>query len=196
MEKIKVLVASNNKNKIREIKQILGDLMDPVSLAEAGVSSDPEENGCSFTENALIKARAAMEASGMPSIADDSGLCVYALNMEPGIYSARYSGTGSDEENNRLLLKNMENVDDRRAVFCSAIAMVFPDGKEITAEGTCEGTILYSGRGNNGFGYDPLFYIEEYGKTYAELGSDVKNKISHRAHALNEFRKKITENDK
>ena len=105
---MKILVASNNKNKIREIKQILGDIFEPVSLSEAGVESDPEETGSTFLENAIIKARAGMEVSGMPCIADDSGLCVYALNGAPGVYSARYSGEGAtDEKNNELLLKNM-----------------------------------------------------------------------------------------
>lgn len=189
---MKILVASNNKNKIREIKQILGDIFEPVSLAEAGVESDPEETGETFLENALIKARSGMEVSGMPCIADDSGLCVNALNGAPGVYSARYSGEGAtDEKNNELLLKNMENAADRSACFRSAIAMVFPDGREITAEGECPGVMIYEERGNNGFGYDPLFLVEEYNKTFAELSGEIKNQISHRAHALQAFREKI-----
>ena len=192
---MKILVASNNKNKIREIKQILGDIFEPISLSEAGVVSDPEETGETFLENALIKARSGMEVSGMPCIADDSGLCVNALNGAPGVYSARYSGEGAnDEKNNELLLKNMEGVTDNRACFKSAIAMVFPDGKEITAEGECPGVMIREYRGTNGFGYDPLFLVEEYGKTFAELDGEIKNVISHRAHALQSFREKLKEN--
>ncbi len=191
---MKILVASNNKNKIREIKQILGDIFEPISLSEAGVVSDPEETGETFLDNALIKARSGMEVSGMPCIADDSGLCVLALNGAPGVYSARYSGEGAtDESNNELLLKNMEGITDNRACFKSAIAMVFPDGREITAEGECPGVMIREYRGNNGFGYDPLFLVEEYGKTFAELDGEIKNVISHRAHALQSFREKLRE---
>lgn len=189
---MKILVASNNKNKIREIKQILGDIFEPISLSEAGVESDPEETGTTFLENAIIKARSGMEVSGLPCIADDSGLCVDALGGAPGVYSARYSGEGAtDDKNNELLLKNMADITDRRACFKSAIAMVFPDGKVVTAEGECPGVMIYEYRGNNGFGYDPLFLVEEYNKTFAELDGEIKNKISHRAHALQSFREKI-----
>lgn len=191
---MKILVASNNKNKIREIKQILGDIFEPVSLSEAGIVSDPEETGTTFAENALIKAKAGAAAGEMPCIADDSGLCVYALNGAPGVYSARYSGKGAtDAKNNELLLKNMKGVSDRRACFRSAIAMVFPDGRIITAEGECQGVMNDSPRGSNGFGYDPLFLVEEYGKTFAELDAEIKNRISHRAHALQAFRAKLRE---
>lgn len=190
----KILAASNNPNKIREIKAILGDMYQVLSLKEAGVESDPEETGKTFAENALIKARAGMKASGMPCIADDSGLCVEALHGAPGVYSARYSGEGAtDEKNNALLMKNLEGVTDRRAKFVSAIAMVFPDGRTVTAEGECPGTVIDEHRGNNGFGYDPYFLVEEYGKTFAELSGDIKNRISHRARALEKFRKLITE---
>lgn len=189
---MKILVASNNKNKIREIKQILGDIFEPISLLEAGVVSNPEENGSTFLENALLKARAGVSASKMPCIADDSGLCVQALNGAPGIYSARYSGDGAtDEKNNELLLSNMQGHNNRKACFRSAVALVFPDGSEFTAEGECPGIIIEEYRGNNGFGYDPLFLVEEYGKTFAELDGETKNRISHRAKALSELRKKV-----
>jgi XTP/dITP diphosphohydrolase len=194
-----LVVASNNKNKIREIKQILGDIFDPVSLSEAGVVSDPEETGKTFLENAIIKAKAACEASGKPSIADDSGLCVFALNGAPGVYSARYAcaegehENASDEKNNEKLIRKMEGTDDRRAVFRSAVAIVWPDGKTVTAEGECPGVITHDPRGNNGFGYDPYFLVEEYGKTFAELDGSVKNIISHRAHALAQLKNKLAQ---
>ena len=188
----KLLAASNNKNKIRELKQILGDIFEVVSLSEAGVVSEPEETGETFVENAVIKATAAMKESGMAAIADDSGLCVNALSGAPGVYSARYSGEGAtDEKNNALLLKNMDGITDRRACFKSAIALVYPDGTTVTAEGECPGVILHEGRGSNGFGYDPLFLVEEYGKTFAELDGAVKNVISHRANALKALREKL-----
>jgi len=196
-----LVVASNNKNKIREIKQILGDMFEPVSLAEAGFVSDPEETGSTFLENAVIKAKAAAEVSGRPAIADDSGLCVFALNGEPGVYSARYAcedghhENSSDEKNNEKLVRKMQGVEDRRAVFRSAVAVVWPDGRTVTAEGECPGVIIDEARGSNGFGYDPYFLVEEYGKTFAELDGSIKNKISHRAHALAALRKKLEENN-
>ncbi len=198
MEKI-LIVASNNKNKIREIKQILGDIFTPVSLSEAGITSDPDETGKTFAENAVIKAEAASRAANAPAIADDSGLCVYALNGEPGVYSARYAckdgehENASDEKNNEKLIRKMESITDRRAVFVSAVAVVWPDGKKVVAEGRCPGVITHTPRGSNGFGYDPYFLVEEYGKTFAELDGEIKNRISHRAHALAELRKKLTE---
>ncbi|MBO5299975.1 MAG: RdgB/HAM1 family non-canonical purine NTP pyrophosphatase [Clostridia bacterium] len=196
-----LVVASNNKNKIREMKQILGDIFEPVSLSEAGVVSDPEETGKTFLENAIIKARAAAEVSGKPAIADDSGLCVFALDGEPGVYSARYACEGdhtansSDEANNKKLVSKMQGKTDRRAVFKSAIALVYPDGTMVTAEGECPGVIIDEARGTNGFGYDPYFLVEEYNKTFAELDGSVKNVISHRAHALAALREKLTENN-
>ena len=197
-----LVVASNNKNKIREIKQILGDIFEPVSLSEAGFVSDPEETGSTFLENAVIKARAASEVSGKPAIADDSGLCVFALNGEPGVFSARYAcedgmnGNASDEKNNEKLVGKMRGVADRRAVFRSAVAIVWPDGRTVTAEGECPGVIIDEARGSNGFGYDPYFLVEEYGKTFAELDGSIKNRISHRAHALAALREKLEKTDK
>ena len=196
---MKLVVASNNKNKIREIKQILGDLFEPVSLSEAGIVSEPEETGTTFVENALIKARSAYKECGIACvaaafIADDSGLCLRALDGAPGVYSARYSGEGAtDAKNNELLLQNIAGKTDRAAVFRSAIALILPDGREVVAEGECPGIIIDDARGSNGFGYDPLFLVEEYGKTFAELDGEVKNRISHRAHALQNLRKKLEE---
>ncbi len=188
--KEKFLLASNNKKKLAELIAIAGEKYDVVSLAQAGVESDPEENGKTFEENSYIKAYSAMKASGMPAIADDSGLQVYALNGEPGVYSARYAEINgrctesNDAENNALLLEKMKCVKDRRCAFVSYITLVYPDGRKITAEGRCEGEILTEPRGTNGFGYDPLFYIPELGKTTAELSSEEKNAISHRGKSL------------
>ncbi|MGN0989049.1 MAG: XTP/dITP diphosphatase [Eubacteriales bacterium] len=188
----KILVASNNQNKIREIKAILGDMYEVLSLKDAGVVSDPEETGATFEENAYIKAKAGSDASGMACIADDSGLCVEALDGAPGVYSARYSGEGAtDEANNALLMKNLKGIENRRAKFVSAIVMVFPDGQVVRARGECPGVVIDEHRGNNGFGYDPYFLVEEYGKTFAELPAEIKNEISHRAHALQQFRREI-----
>ena len=129
-----------------------------------------------------------MKQSGMPALADDSGLYVYALNGQPGVYSARYSGEGAtDEKNNALLLKNMNGISDRRAKFVSVITLVYPDGRTLSAKGECEGILLESPRGENGFGYDPLFYLPQYQKTMAEIPPELKNQISHRAVALKNF---------
>ena len=182
---MKLVIASNNKHKIAEIKAILSGKFDQIlSLAEAGIEVDPEENGQTFAENALIKARACYELAGCACLADDSGLIVDALNGDPGVRSARYAGEPCDDaRNNQKLLANMEQVADRTAHFVSVVALV--DGaREVTAEGRTSGRILTEYRGDGGFGYDPLFYADELGKTYAEATAEEKNKISHRAKAL------------
>ena len=190
MDKI-LVVASNNKNKIREIKQILGDMFDPVSLSEAGVVSDPEETGKTFLENAIIKARAAAEVSGKPAIADDSGLSVDALGGAPGIYSARYAGDhGNDEENNQLLLKNMEGVEDRTCRFVCAMALALPGEKTRVVRGEAVGQLLTEYAGQGGFGYDPLF-LYETGETFAQMSEKEKNAVSHRFHAVALLRKEL-----
>ena len=190
--KMKLLIASNNKKKINELKDILKDSFEVISLREAGVESDPEENGDTFEENARIKAINGMKASGLPCIADDSGLAVDELEGAPGVHSHRYAGEDStDEQNNELLLKNMENIDNRSARFISAICLVYPDGREISCTGECRGEILREPRGENGFGYDPLFFVKEYNKTFAEISGEIKNKISHRAKALDKFKELI-----
>lgn len=188
--KMKVLLASNNGHKIKEIKEILGDFFDVVSLREAGVESDPEETGATFEENARIKAVAGMKASGMPCIADDSGLEVFALDGLPGVMSARYAGGhGDDSANNEKLLRELENASDRSARYVCVICMAFPNGHEIVARGECRGTILKEARGEGGFGYDPLFFFPQFGKTFAEITAEEKNEVSHRKSALREFEK-------
>lgn len=188
--KMKVLLASNNGHKIKEIKEILGDFFDVVSLREAGVESDPEETGATFEENARIKAVAGMKASGMPCIADDSGLEVFALDGLPGVMSARYAGGhGDDSANNEKLLRELENASDRSARYVCVICIAFPNGHEIVARGECRGTILKEARGEGGFGYDPLFFFPQFGKTFAEITAEEKNEVSHRKAALREFEK-------
>lgn len=188
--KMKVLLASNNGHKIKEIKEILGDFFDVFSLREAGVESDPEETGATFEENARIKAVAGMKASGMPCIADDSGLEVFALDGLPGVMSARYAGGhGDDSANNEKLLRELENASDRSARYVCVICMAFPNGHEIVARGECRGTILKEARGEGGFGYDPLFFFPQFGKTFAEITAEEKNEVSHRKAALREFEK-------
>ena len=157
---------------------------------EGGVP-DVEDNGTTFEENALLKARSACEASGLHAIADDSGLCVDALNGAPGIYSARFAGTGKDEDNNALLLEKLKGLalDKRTARFTSCIACVFPDGREFTVRGTCEGYILESPQGDGGFGYDPIF-MTEFG-CFGTLPSEEKDKVSHRHNAIVAFKEEL-----
>ncbi|MBQ5321772.1 MAG: RdgB/HAM1 family non-canonical purine NTP pyrophosphatase, partial [Oscillospiraceae bacterium] len=164
---MKLIIASNNKNKIREIKEILSDKFSEIlSLSEAGISHETIEDGETFIENARKKALEIAEISGEYAIADDSGLCVDALGGAPGVYSARYSGEhGNDEENNLLLLKNMENEKNRKAHYTAAIVLASPDGKTTEAEGYMLGEVMYSPKGNGGFGYDPLIFLPEMNKT-------------------------------
>lgn len=188
------VLASNNAGKLKEMKALLSELgVDLISQREAGLELDVDENGATFAENAVIKARAACEASGFPSISDDSGLCVEALGGAPGVYTARYGGSGlSDEARYRLLLKNMERVEDRRAKFVSAIACVMPNGDIIRGYGECYGEILYAPKGDGGFGYDPIFGLPEMGgKSMSEISDEEKNAISHRGKAMIEFRKEL-----
>ena len=180
------VIATNNAHKLHEIRDILeNDRRRFISMKEAGIATDPEENGLTFEENALIKARAACKASGMPALADDSGLEVDALNGEPGIRSARYC-EGSDADRVVYLLKKMENVsaDARGAQFVSAIACVYPDGTEFAVRGVCRGVILTENRGEGGFGYDPVFFVPREGETFASMPQARKNAISHRANSL------------
>lgn len=193
---MKLIIASNNKHKIAEIKKILAGKFDEIlSLSEAGISHETVEDGTTFIENALKKAREICEISGECALADDSGICAHALNGEPGVYSARYAGSyeanAADEANNALLLKNLEGKADRTAHYTAAIALVYPDGREVTAEGYMYGTLIEQGRGKGGFGYDPLFIPEGEERTVAELTPDEKNKISHRARALSALLEKL-----
>lgn len=193
-----IVVATGNAHKLVEIEAILGRAMPGVrfvSIKQLGDFEDPEETGTTFAENALIKARAAVAETGFAAVADDSGLVVDALNGEPGVYSARYAGIhGDDAANNAKLLRNMADVPapERTARFMSVVALVRPDGTELTGTGACEGTIGFEGRGSNGFGYDPLFLPEDTpGKTMAELTPEEKNAISHRYHALVDLSAKL-----
>ena len=182
-----LVLASGNKGKLAEFQRLLDGLdVQIYSMKEYPEIGDIVEDGSTFAENALIKARAVCKATGKPAMADDSGLSVDALNGAPGIYSARFAGEQrSDADNNEKVLKLLENVEDakRTARFYCVIAIVLPDGREYTVEGTCEGMILHALRGEGGFGYDPLFYIESLDKTFAELTMEEKNRISHRGHA-------------
>ena len=190
---MKFVLASNNRKKLIEMRDILSDLgIEVISLAEAGVTESPEETGETFAENAVIKADAACAATGMPSVADDSGLVVDALDGAPGVYSARYGGGGlTDEEKYMLLLKNMEGKEQRDARFVSSIACRFPDGTLITAEGVCPGEIMHAPAGSGGFGYDPVFRVAEIGRGMAELTAEEKNAVSHRGRALRAFAVKL-----
>lgn len=182
----KIILASNNKNKLKEVREILTDF-EIVSLEEAGLDVEVEENGTTFEENALIKARAIMKLTKEITMADDSGLEVDYLGKEPGVYSARYMGHDTSYDiKNQSLIDRLSGVEgqDRSARFVCAIAVCFPDGKEIVRRGTMEGFIAKEIRGTNGFGYDPIVYLPEYQKTSAELEPEEKNKISHRGHAL------------
>jgi len=184
----KIIVATKNKAKMVEIKQILSGLdLDIHSMEDIGFDMDIDETGDTFEQNAMIKATAIQNLTGATVIADDSGLEVDALNGAPGIYSARYSGdNATDEKNNKKLLEALEGVPDekRTARFVCAIAVVFNDQTGFTVKGTVEGIINHAPVGKNGFGYDPLFYIPEYDRTAAQLPSEEKNKISHRGKAL------------
>lgn len=194
---MKMIAATNNSHKLEEIRTILKDKgIEVESLADAGLDIEIEENGNTFKDNALIKAREVWRLTGEAAIADDSGLEVDALQGQPGVKSARYSGeTGKDKDkkNNEKLKKAMRDIPDekRDARFCSVIAAVFPDGKEIISEGFIYGKIGHTEKGEYGFGYDPLFIIDGYGRTMAEIDLKEKNKISHRANALKEFVKKL-----
>ena len=192
---MKLIIASNNAHKLIEIKAILGDVFREIlSMREAGITHETVEDGETFLENAEKKAREMAEISGCYALADDSGLCVDALNGSPGIYSARFAGEhGNDEANNDLLLQKLENVTDRSAHYTCAMALACPDGRMITAEGYLYGEIGYERRGHNGFGYDPLFILPERGCTTAELSPEEKNAISHRANALHALLEKLKE---
>ena len=191
----KIVFATANEGKVKEIKEILKDFpIEVVSMKEMGITADIEENGSTFEENSLIKARTLVKLTGLPALADDSGLEVDYLNGEPGIYSARYLGrdTDYDYKNNYIINKLSDAKDkERSARFVCVISLVLPDGREFVERGVVEGLIGYEQKGENGFGYDPIFYLPEYGKTSAELSPDEKNKISHRGKALSAMKKLI-----
>lgn len=181
-----IILASNNKDKVKEVKEILKGY-DIISMKEAGIDVDIEENGTTFEENALIKARAIMKLTGQITMADDSGLEIDYLNKAPSVYSARFMGHDTSYDiKNKALIQKLEGVkeSDRSGRFVCAIAVCFPDGREIVKRGTMEGLIAEEIKGDNGFGYDPIVYLPEYGKTSGELAPEEKNKISHRGKAL------------
>ncbi len=190
---MRIVAATNNQGKVKEIKAILGDLgFEVVSQGELGLDLDVDETGTTFEENALLKAQAAATAFGMCALADDSGLCVDALDGAPGVYSARYAGEGAtDAMLIEKLLKVMKDVpkEKRAAQFVSAVAFVTPDGEKFTARGSVEGFITEAPSGNGGFGYDPVFFSTELQKTYADMSDEEKNRVSHRYRALMELRK-------
>ena len=189
---MKFVLASHNRKKLAEMQEILRELgVEVVLQSDVGLDLEPEENGTTFAENAAIKAMAVMQASGLPAIADDSGLCVDALNGAPGIYSARYGGVDSDQARYRLLLENLRGQTPRTAKFVSVITCCFPNGDVITARGECPGTIAFAPMGEGGFGYDPVFFIPGLKKTFAQLSAQEKNAISHRGRALALFQQKL-----
>ena len=193
--KTKIIFATGNEGKMHEIRDILKDMdAEIVSMKEAGIDIDIVEDGTTFEENAIIKAKAVAACTDAVVLADDSGLEVDYLNKEPGIYSARYLGEDTPQRvKNENLIERLDGVPDeqRTARFVCAIAAVMPDGETLTALGTVEGRIDYEEKGQNGFGYDPIFYIPEYGCTTAELTEEQKNKISHRGKALEAMKREL-----
>lgn len=189
---MKIIIATHNKHKLEEMSRILSPMgYEVVTDRDIGIElTDAEENGETFLDNARIKAESGCRESGLPCIADDSGLCVDALDGAPGVFSARYSGThGDDDGNNRKLLSELEGIptEKRTAHFACAICVSFPDGSEVTATGKCEGYIGYEKKGTNGFGYDPLFMVGD--RSLAQMTAEEKDAISHRGNALKELQK-------
>lgn len=194
---MRVVLASKNAHKLKEISAIVEPLGIQVVLqSELGIDLDVEETGTTFEENSYLKADAVMKATGLPALADDSGIAVDALGGAPGIYSARYGDDPTLDDWGRLclLLKNMEDIPDgqRQGKFVAVITMVYPDGHVIQARGEAHGEILREAHGTGGFGYDPIFYFPPLGKTFAELTADEKNRVSHRANALTLFVEKLS----
>ena len=191
----KIIFATSNKGKMKEIREILKDTgAEILSMAEAGIEIDIVEDGTTFEENALIKARAIRNLTDCLVLADDSGLEVDALDGEPGIYSARYMGENTSYDlKNANIIKRLDGLEGtaRSARFVCVIAAAFPDGGEATRRGTIEGCIAHEPAGTNGFGYDPIFYVPEYGCTTAQLSAEQKNKISHRGKALEAIKEVI-----
>ena len=190
---MKFVLATQNPKKKEELVAILGELgVEIVTEEELGIHVDVEETGETFGQNAALKAKAVMEATGLPAIRDDSGFCVDALNGAPGIYSARYGGGELDDAGRcRLLLDSLRGKTDRRAHFETDVVAAFPNGDWIAARGTCNGTIAFAPMGSNGFGYDPVFFITDLRKTFAQMTAEEKAAISHRGNALRSFKKKL-----
>lgn len=191
----KIIFATTNENKMKEIRMILADLpYEIVSLKDEELKADIEETGATFEENAVIKAKAVCEMTGILTLADDSGLEIDYINKEPGVYSARYMGENTSYHiKNQSLIERLKDAEgeQRSARFVCVIAAAFPDGRVITTRGTIEGRIGYEERGENGFGYDPILYVPEYGMTTGEMEPERKNKISHRGKALEQMKKEL-----
>lgn len=190
---MKMVLASKNAHKLTEMQAILGELgVEVVLESEMGLNVDVEETGATFEENAVLKAVAVMKAGNLPAIADDSGLCVTALGGGPGVYSARYGGPGlTDQQRYELVLDGLKGQIDRSAKFVSVIACAFPSGDVLTCRGECPGVIAHAPRGEDGFGYDPVFFVPEKKKTFAQMAPEEKNAISHRGVALRRFSKML-----
>ena len=189
-DKQRIVLASGNKHKLKEIREILTDF-EVISCEEAGFKGDIEETGNTFFENAKIKAETVSKTLGVDALADDSGICVDALDGAPGIYSARYAGDGIDKHNNELLLKNMDGKTDRSAKFVCCMVYCTKDGRIISATGETHGKILFKEEGENGFGYDPIFYSDDLGKCMGMSSSEEKNSVSHRARAINNLKEEL-----
>lgn len=190
---MRFVLATHNPGKLREMGEILKDFgIEVVSPRDLGITVDVEETGTTFAENALLKAKAICKEANLPAIADDSGLCVDALNGAPGVYSARYGGEGLDDKGRyMLLLSSLRGAPTRAAHFACAVACAFPNGDTLTAEGRCDGSIAYAPLGEGGFGYDPVFLLPGTGKTFGQLTQEEKSAVSHRGRALREFSEKL-----
>ena len=190
---MRFVLATHNPGKLREMGEILKDFgIEVVSPRELGITVDVEETGTTFAENAMLKAKAICKEANLPAIADDSGLCVDALNGAPGVYSARYGGEGLDDKGRyMLLLSSLRGAPTRAAHFACAVACAFPNGDTLTAEGRCDGSIAYAPLGEGGFGYDPVFLLPGTGKTFGQLTQEEKSAVSHRGRALREFSEKL-----
>ena len=190
---MRFVLATHNPGKLREMGEILKDFgIEVVSPKDLGITVDVEETGSTFAENAMLKAKAICKAADLPAIADDSGLCVDALNGAPGVYSARYGGEGLDDQGRyMLLLSSLRGAPTRAAHFACAVACAFPNGDTLTAEGRCDGSIAYAPLGEGGFGYDPVFLLPGTGKTFGQLTQEEKSAVSHRGRALREFSEKL-----
>lgn len=190
---MKLLVATNNQGKLKEFNKILGELgIECVSLRDMGITAEVEETGTTFLENALLKAKEIYNIAKIPTISDDSGLMVDVLDGEPGVYSARYAGEPSDDNRNMdKLLAKLKGEPNRTARFKSVIAAVFSEDDILVSEGECEGVIIDEKRGDNGFGYDPIFYVEALEKTFAEMTDSEKNSLSHRGNAIRNLKEQL-----
>ena len=190
---MRFVLATHNPGKLREMGEILKDFgIEVVSRRDLGITVDVEETGTTFAENAMLKAKAICKEANLPAIADDSGLCVDALNGAPGVYSARYGGEGLDDKGRyMLLLSSLRGAPTRAAHFACAVACAFPNGDTLTAEGRCDGSIAYAPLGEGGFGYDPVFLLPGTGKTFGQLTQEEKSAVSHRGRALKDFAGKL-----